>query len=116
MERLLQTTAPSEISNNSSYNKSSLKRALKDYTTKDIKRYIDTLYKRVEKHFSTADEETGSVSQTDGALPGVWSACEEETVSSAQRFEELINQCYGSSGVSLEFSVTDIKSAFKRHL
>jgi len=115
VERLLQTTAPSEISNNSSYNRSSLKRTLKDYSAKDLKRLIDTLYKRVEKHFSAEGDDSGSAAQSDGALSSVWSACEDETVSATQRFEDLINQCYGTLGISLDFSVSDVKAAFKRH-
>jgi hypothetical protein len=115
VERLLQTTAPSEISNNNSYNRSATKRALKDYGAKDMKRLIDTLYKRVEKHFSAEGDDLGSAAQSDGALASVWNACEEETVSATQRFEDLVNQCYSSLGISLEFSVSDVKAAFKRH-
>lgn len=58
VERLLQTTAPTEVSSNSSYNKSALKKVVKEYDAKDIRKHVDALFKRVEKHF-TVEEKAG---------------------------------------------------------
>ncbi|KAF8519134.1 exocyst complex component sec3 subunit [Hysterangium stoloniferum] len=109
VDRLLQTTAPSEVSNNSNYNKSALKRTLKECNAKDMRRHIDALYKRVEKHF--ADEDTGSTA----LLKDVWTACEQDLVRCTDRFSRLILQCYKDTGVILEFSVQDVEAAFRKH-
>ncbi|KIJ46415.1 hypothetical protein M422DRAFT_140811, partial [Sphaerobolus stellatus SS14] len=73
VERLLKTTAPSEISNNSSYNKSALKRVVKEYNAKDMRRHVDALFKRVEKHFADSNEDLGGSSAT--LVKNVWNAC-----------------------------------------
>jgi len=115
VDRLLQTTAPSEISNNGSYNKSALKRVLKEYNGKDIKRLVDALYKRVEKHFSElSGTEDASSGLSESALTVVWKACEDETLASTARFAKLIGQCYSASNLALEYTVADVRAAFKR--
>lgn len=122
VERVLKTTAPSEVSSNSSYSKSALKKVVKEYSAKDIRKYIDTLFKRVEKHFTEASEKTTTeeVSSSTGIAPGtvlvgVWKACEEELLRMTEYFAKRINQCYGSSGVVLEYTASDVEAAFKRH-
>ena len=95
---------------------------MKEYTAKDIRKYIDTLFKRVEKHFDEASEKatTEEVSSSTGIAPGtvlvgVWKACEEEVLRMTEYFAKRINQCYGSSGVVLEYTAADVEAAFKRH-
>ena len=122
VERLLKTTAPSEISSNSSYSKSSLKKVVKEYNAKDIRKNVDALFKRVEKHFDEASEKTTSedVSASTGIAPGtvmvgVWKACEEELLRITGLFNKTISQCYRDTGVTLEYSAADVEAAFKRH-
>ncbi|EIN14056.1 hypothetical protein PUNSTDRAFT_110196 [Punctularia strigosozonata HHB-11173 SS5] len=116
VERLLKTTAPSEVSNNASYNKSALKRVVKEYTGKDIRKHVDVLYKRVEKHFTIEDKAaTPKPMQASDVLPGVWKACEDELLRITDLFNKRIAQCYEGSGVSLEYSSSDVEAAFKKH-
>lgn len=115
VERLLKTTAPSEVHNNSNYNKSALKRVLKEYTSKDMRRNIEALYKRVDKHFSMASDTTGgddgSNSVASGlVLAGVWKACEEGMVRDTEKFNRFIGQCY--EGVGLEYTIGEVESYF----
>lgn len=119
VERLLKTTAPSEIATNSSYNRSALKKVVKEYSGKDIRKYIDALFKRVEKHFTEASEKT-TTEESGGIAPGtvmvgVWKACEEELLRITELFSKRISQCYPDSGVSLDYSSVDVEAAFKRH-
>jgi len=118
VERLLKTTAPTEVSKNASYNRSALKRVVKEYNAKDVRKHIDTLFKRVEKHFT--DSETASAETAVGTKPGtvlygVWRTCEEEVMRITDLFSKHIVQCYSDSGVSLEYNVSDVETAFKRH-
>ncbi|KAK0208183.1 exocyst complex component Sec3-domain-containing protein [Desarmillaria ectypa] len=119
VERLLKTTAPSEIVTNSSYNKSALKKVIKEYSVKDIRKHIDTLFKRVEKHFTEASEKT-TTEESGGIAPGtvmvgVWKACEEELLRITELFYKRILQCYPDSGVSLDYTSVDVEAAFRRH-
>ncbi|KAF7967554.1 hypothetical protein HWV62_33929 [Athelia sp. TMB] len=119
VERLLKTTAPTEISSNSSHNKSALKKVLREYNTKDVRKHVDVLFKRVEKHFTEASEKT-TTEESGGIAPGtvmvgVWKACEEELLRETDGFAKRIAQCYGDSGLTLEYSAADVESAFRRH-
>ncbi|OJT02748.1 Exocyst complex component 1 [Trametes pubescens] len=122
VERLLKTTAPTEVTSNSSYSRSALKKVVKEYTTKDVRKYIDALFKRVEKHFTEASEKatTEDASANIGIAPGtvmvgVWKACEEELLRITELFNKRISQCYKESNVSLEYSAADVEGAFRRH-
>ncbi|KAF9229108.1 hypothetical protein BS17DRAFT_771038 [Gyrodon lividus] len=119
LERLLKTTAPSEVQKNSNYNKSSLKKVLKEFDSKDVRKHIDVLFRRVEKHFTEAEEKT-TREESSGIAPGtvmvgVWKACEEELQRMTGNFGTRISQCYADSGLSLEYNSTDVEAAFKRH-
>jgi len=67
IERLLKTTAPTEVQNNSAYSKSALKKVVKEYNSKDVRKHVDALFKRVEKHF---EDDGGTSSNLGGLQPG----------------------------------------------
>ncbi|KAJ6574943.1 exocyst complex component sec3 subunit [Mycena capillaripes] len=118
VERLLKTTAPSEVSTNASYNKSALKKVVKEYNAKDIRKHVDALFKRVEKHFTEASEKT-TTEESGGIAPGtvmvgVWKACEEELLRVTDLVTKRISQCYADSGVILDYSAADVEGAFRR--
>ncbi|KAH7930560.1 hypothetical protein BV22DRAFT_1101736 [Leucogyrophana mollusca] len=119
LERLLKTTAPTEVSKNSSYNKSSLKKIVKEFDGRDVRKHIDVLFKRVEKHFTEAEEKT-TKEESSGIAPGtvmvgVWKSCEEELQRMTDNYTRTIAQCYADSGVILEYTSGDVEAAFKRH-
>ncbi|KAL1748585.1 exocyst complex component Sec3-domain-containing protein [Schizophyllum fasciatum] len=119
VERNLKTTAPAQISNMPGYGKSALKKVVKEYDAKDIRKHVDALFKRVEKHFDEASEKT-MAAETGGIPPGtvmvgVWKACEEELLRITELFNKRIAQCYAESGVSLEYTTADVEAAFRRH-
>ena len=64
---MLKTTAPTEIQNNGAYSKSALKKVVKEYTAKDVRKHTDALFKRVEKHF---EDDGGTSSNLGGYQPG----------------------------------------------
>lgn len=114
----MKTTAPSEVSSNSSYSKSALKKVVKEYDAKDVRKHVEALFKRVEKHFTDASEATTGESSgiTPGTvLVGVWKACEEELLRITEIFSKRIARCYATSNVSLEYSVADVEAAFRRN-
>ncbi|GJE97072.1 exocyst complex component Sec3-domain-containing protein [Phanerochaete sordida] len=122
VERLLKTTAPTEVASNSSYSKSSVRKVIKEYNTKDLQKHVNALFKRVEKHFTEASDiatseqvssSTGIASGT--VLVGVWKACEEELLRMTEFFNRKLAQCYANTGVALEYTQSDVEAAFKRH-
>ncbi|KAJ7169718.1 exocyst complex component sec3 subunit [Mycena filopes] len=119
VERLLKTTAPSEVSTNANYNKSALKKVVKEYNAKDIRKHVDALFKRVEKHFTEASEKATTEEKSGGIAPGtvmvgVWKACEEELLRVTELMTKRISQCYADSGVTLDYTAADVEGAFRR--
>ena len=107
-----------EVTNSSNYNKAALRKIIKDYNSKDIRKHVDALSKRVEKHFTESSEKT-TVEEVSGiaagtVLVGVWKACEKELVRLTELFSSRISQWYGDSDISLECTTSDIESTFRK--
>ncbi|KAF6766570.1 exocyst protein [Ephemerocybe angulata] len=99
------------LSTGSTYNKSALRKTLKEFNAKDMRKHIEGLYKRVEKHFTDASDKSAV---DDLVLNNVWKACEAELLKFTDKITSLISKYYGDSGVAMEFSKSDIESAFKK--
>jgi hypothetical protein len=96
-----------------------LKKVLKEFDGKDVRKHIDVLFRRVEKHFTEA-EEKATREESSGIAPGtvmvgVWKACEEELQRMTEGFNARISQCYADSGITMEYTSSDVESGFKRH-
>ena len=76
-----------------------------------MRKHIEGLHKRVEKHFTDASEKSAN---DDLVFSNVWKGCEAELVKLTEKIGSLISQYYGDSGISLEFTKADIESAFKK--
>jgi len=104
------------VAKTASYNRSSFKKIAKDYDTKDIRKYIDALSKRVEKHFNEDGiNEAPTGNKSNAVIADVWRACEEEVLRATETFTKVTKQCYSDSGVSLEYTKVDVEAAFKKH-
>ncbi|KZT54682.1 hypothetical protein CALCODRAFT_377065 [Calocera cornea HHB12733] len=119
VDKTLQISSAQDVLANSVFSKSNLKRIVKDFNSKDMRKIIDALFKRVEKHFvaaeGTAAAGKGEASiASDPILPGVWKACEEEMVRQTERFSGLIKLVYGDAGIALEYTVQDVQAACRR--
>lgn len=67
-----------------------------------MKKNLEILYKRVDKHFS---EETG-------LLQVVWRGISEEFCRQLRKYEELIAKCYPEIAIRLEFSMEELLGYF----
>ncbi|KAJ3080543.1 hypothetical protein HK102_002976 [Quaeritorhiza haematococci] len=126
IEELLKTQAPEEISYHLSYSKSALKEVLKKYPGKEIKKGLEILYRRVDKHF--LDEDSGPdaplnvvagmagfssrIRREGQLLQVVWRGIQEEVVRRLSRFEDLIGKCYPESGLHLEVTIEEVLGYF----
>ncbi|KAG6821354.1 hypothetical protein H0H93_014151 [Arthromyces matolae] len=119
VERLLKTTAPAEVINNNLYSKNTLRKVVREYNSKDMRKHVDALYTRVAKHFveasgtSTSEDNGGIAPGT--VLVGVWKACEEEVLRITDFFTKTMAQCYSDCGINLEYTVGDVEASFRRH-
>lgn len=63
---------------------------------------MESLYKKVEKHLC----------EDENLLQVVWRAMQEEFIQQYKTLEDLIQQCYPGSMISLEFTIQDILNFF----
>ncbi|OCF36139.1 exocyst protein [Kwoniella heveanensis CBS 569] len=129
IERLMATTPANEVSLHQSYSRSALKKVLKDNGGKDMRKAIDVISKRVDKHFAADDDDPSSTgNHTSGGINGggaggshnaqlvqtVWKEITAELMRETKRAQEIIGKSYADSNLGLEFGPVDIEAACKR--
>ncbi|NWV14353.1 EXOC1 protein, partial [Ptilonorhynchus violaceus] len=100
--RVAQGVKEEEISFQLAYSKQELRKILEKYPGKEVKRALETLYRKIHK----------DLSQEENLLPVVWQAMEQEFIRQYREFEELIQRCYVGSGIAMEFTLEDLLSYF----
>ena len=80
------------MSLHSAYTRSSLRRITAETRAKDLRKAIEALYKRVDKHFGA--EVVNQAAQQKDVLKTVWKACEDELVRLVAEWKALIAKCY----------------------
>jgi hypothetical protein len=116
-----------EVTSSPAYNKSALKRAVKDISSqKELRKALEALAKRIEKHYSLADdpESTDSSAGQGGHLGGadvligtVWAACERILGDSVKKWQAAMASVYAdaaASGVGLEYGPAEVDALFKK--
>ncbi|KAG2192485.1 hypothetical protein INT47_002164 [Mucor saturninus] len=98
VENMTHTGTPEEVSFHMNYNKTQLRRVITMYPPKEIKKSLEQLYKRVDKHFS----------EEEGLLQVVWRGIQEEFIRQHEKMEDLIHKCYSDAGAHLEFTIQDL--------
>lgn len=104
----------SALSSRPSYSRKAIRTLLSQHDSKEVRRGIDTLRKRIEKHFGEADEEQLSR----GLVSLVCKECERSYENVLSRTETLVKEVYspseGEKDVVIEFSRADIQAGFRR--
>ncbi|XP_068871062.1 exocyst complex component 1-like [Aphelocoma coerulescens] len=100
--RLAQGVKEEEVSFQLAYSKQELRKVIEKYPGKEVKRALETLYRKIHKHLSPEEN----------LLPVVWQAMEQEFIRQYREFEELIQHCYAGSGIALDFTMEDLLSYF----
>lgn len=95
---MMKTSTAEEVSFHMNYNKVQLRKVIAQYPPKEIRKSLEQLYKRVDKHFS----------EEEGLLQVVWRGIQEEFIRQHEKMEDLIRQCYPDANVSLEFTIQDL--------
>ncbi|GAA5829678.1 hypothetical protein JCM11251_000247 [Rhodosporidiobolus azoricus] len=92
LEQLLRTTPPTEVSLHSAYTRSALRRITSDVRPKDLRKAIDALYKRVDKHFG--GDVANPAAEQNEVLRTVWKATEDEMQRLVGNWRGLVAKCY----------------------
>lgn len=102
MEAILENTPPEEVAFHASFNKASAKRILQAYPVREVRKNLEMVWIRVEKHFAD-----------DRSLRGVvWKALQEYFVGRSTSFAESIQKVYPGADVQLSYTVSDVMVCF----
>lgn len=91
-----------EIGYQLQFSKQELRKVIKEYTGKEVKKGLEQLYKRVEKHLC----------EEENLLQVVWHSMQDEFLKQYKYFESMIGKCYPDSGITFEFSIADLLNYF----
>uniref|UniRef100_A0AAR2K8F4 Exocyst complex component 1 n=1 Tax=Pygocentrus nattereri TaxID=42514 RepID=A0AAR2K8F4_PYGNA len=100
--RVAQGVREEEVSYQLAFNKQELRKVIKEYPGKEVKKGLDNLYKKVDKHL--CEEES--------LLQVVWHSMQDEFIRQYKHFEGLINRCYPGSGITMDFTIQDMLEYF----
>ncbi|XP_037238634.1 exocyst complex component 1 isoform X1 [Falco rusticolus] len=96
--RVAQGVREEEVSYQLAFNKQELRKVIKEYPGKEVKKGLDNLYKKVDKHLC----------EEENLLQVVWHSMQDEFIRQYKHFEGLIARCYPGSGITMEFTIQDI--------
>ncbi|XP_023247474.1 exocyst complex component 1 isoform X2 [Copidosoma floridanum] len=92
----------SEISYQMAFSRQELRKVVKEYPAREVKKGLENLYRKVEKHLC----------EEENLLQVVWREMQGEFITQYKHIEELIQRCYPDSNVTLEFSIQNILEFF----
>ncbi|KAF6779408.1 hypothetical protein AHF37_01198 [Paragonimus kellicotti] len=93
---------PEVIQYQFAFSKQELRKVIREYPGREVKRGLESLCKKVEKHLS----EEGNLFQV------VWRSIQAQFLEQCQLFNVLINECYPDSGIALEFTIDHLQNYF----
>uniref|UniRef100_A0A4W3IX70 Exocyst complex component 1 n=1 Tax=Callorhinchus milii TaxID=7868 RepID=A0A4W3IX70_CALMI len=100
--RVAQGIREEEVSYQLAFNKQELRKVIKEYPGKEVKKGLDNLYKKVDKHLC----------EEENLLQVVWHSMQDEFIRQYKHFEGLIGRCYPGSSIIMEFTIQDILEYF----
>jgi len=98
------------IATRASHSRSTFKKILSGYDSKEIKRGIETLKKRVEKHFGEGDDTPGLSREL---ISKVCRECESRYLDVGERVNNIVGEVYEGS-LEVEWRSEDVIGAFRR--
>ncbi|XP_026089150.1 exocyst complex component 1-like isoform X6 [Carassius auratus] len=100
--RVAQGVREEEVSYQLAFNKQELRKVIKEYPGKEVKKGLDNLYRKVDKHL--CEEES--------LLQVVWHSMQDEFIRQYKHFEGLINRCYRGQESPWRFTIQDMLEYF----
>ncbi|XP_073501557.1 exocyst complex component 1 isoform X5 [Phyllobates terribilis] len=100
--RVAQGIGYDEVSYQLAFSKQELRKVIKDYPGKEVKKGLDNLYKKMDKHLC----------EEENLLQVVWHTMQDEFIRQYKHFEGLIEKCYTGAGITMEFTIQDILEYF----
>ncbi|EDV96999.1 exocyst complex component 1 [Drosophila grimshawi] len=100
--KVAQGVKETEISYQMAFSKQELRKVISQYPAREVKKGLENLYKKVDKHLC----------EEENLLQVVWHAMQEEFIAQYNYLEERIQKCYAGAMINLEFNIQDILAFF----
>lgn len=111
---------PTSVASKPSHSRSAAKKVLNAYDGKEMRKGVETLKKRIEKHFSDAEEHEMSSSlgsqhpgQSKGLVTKVFEECSSRYLHAWDRMKAIIDQVYGGE-LEIEWRKEEASALFRR--
>ncbi|XP_058829670.1 exocyst complex component 1 [Topomyia yanbarensis] len=101
-QKVQQGVKETEISYQMAYSKQELRKVIAQYPAREVKKGLEHLYKKVEKHLC----------EEENLLQVVWRAMQEEFIAQYNSLELWIQRCYAGAMITLDFTIKDILDFF----
>ena len=79
-----------------------LRKVLAHYPGREVRKGLDNLYKKVERHLC----------EEENLIQVVWRAMQEEFIQQYKCIEDLTQRCYPGAQISLDFTINDVLEYF----
>lgn len=100
--KVSQGVKETEISYQMALSKQELRKVISQYPAREVKKGLENLYRKVEKHLC----------EEENLLQVVWRAMQEEFITQYNYLEERIQRCYAGAMINLDFTIEDILKFF----
>lgn len=94
---------PEDISYQLELSANNLREIIREYPAREVKKGLDNLYNRVEKHLV----------ENSSLLEVVWCDMSNEFIKQYKNYETLITKCYPGQKITFEFTEQDICQFFQ---
>lgn len=123
IEQVLRKNPDDDPGSKPGLSRSALKKLLINFDVKELRKVVDALYKRVEKHFTEEILSSSSpavINTNKKLIAKVWAQCEVEFLAFVRKFRPYIEKYYSAAGDSgyvckIDFTDEDVADAFKIH-
>jgi hypothetical protein len=93
-----------------------LKKVLKDSGAKDMRKAVEAMSKRVDKHFTNEDDpSTNHDAATGEMIQTIWREITNELKRETTRAIGIIGSSYSDAGLGLEYGPGDVEAVCKRY-
>lgn len=101
--KVAQGVKAEEVGYQMAFSKTELRKVIRDCSLKEVKKGLEEMYRKVEKH---ASEPESTLIQV------IWRSMQEEFLSQYKSIQDMIEKCYPDANISLAFSVEDVLNVF----
>jgi hypothetical protein len=119
VETFVQSNPSEDVTARISFSKSAFRKVLSHYDPKELRKGIDLLHRRVDKHFGQVQDDSDGLYGSRGPaiakelVQEVWGECQKEYVEVVELCKRIVTTHY-ADGVQIEFSRNDVNEAFAR--